>query len=37
MTQKIVKSVNDSTVLLTTEMDRIRDAVFQLIRAVRKE
>jgi predicted transcriptional regulator len=37
MTQKIVKAVNDSTVLLTTEMDRIRDAVFQLIRAVRKE
>lgn len=37
MTQKIVKAVNDSTVMLTTEMDRIRDAVFQLIRAVRKE
>lgn len=37
MTQKIVKAVNDSTVLMTTEMDRIRDAVFQLIRAVRKE
>ena len=37
MTQKIIKAVNDSTVMLTTEMDRIRDAVFQLIRAVRKE
>jgi DNA-binding XRE family transcriptional regulator len=37
MTQKLIKAVNESAVMLNEELDRIRDAVFQLIRAVRKE